>query len=169
MFPTPQCFGWVKKLLQLQDLEVSKAESYMVESAPPAKRQASRYLERQDRFCWNLKIPEDLGRAAGNVARLATHNGYVAGCAACAMPFFHIPPRRRKSPISVAAAAIYMVLALAEPQHHRERGDLGASQPVAAKFLTAVGCAPQGKLRTRQGFRSPPFGMKNSRTAQRPP
>jgi len=57
------------------------------------------------RFCSHLQLPDVIGRAAGHVATTATELGAVAG----------------KSPISVAAAAIYLICAIAPPEQRPDR------------------------------------------------
>ena len=63
---------------------------------------AGNYMER---FTSNLHLPFVIGKAAAHVATAATEDGCVAG----------------KSPISVAAAAIYLILQLAPPEQQKTR------------------------------------------------
>jgi len=71
------------------------------------------------RFCSHLDLPDRLGQAAGEVATKATDLGVVAG----------------KSPISVAAAAIYLILALAPPEHRRERAKIAEATGVSESTI----------------------------------
>lgn len=87
-------FNFVKKLLKLNlEMQVISAADYMTRFVS--------HLQFDD----NKKTAAKIAQAASHVAETATQRGVVAG----------------KSPISVAAAAIYLILAIAPPEQRRDR------------------------------------------------